>query len=425
MSDTKAFTNIRSLLGGLARAMNLVNHNMENHHERTAYFAYFIAREMKLSMEDTDLVIYAALLHDIGSIIQEKELTVQEIEQSARKYAEIGANMISDLPEYTEISKIIASCQTSWRCLKQMVENNPGKMKYARLASIVHLSDVAVSCIMEDQRILNQVDNICRVIEYGRGSEFNEEAVDAFLTMRNLELVWLDVMHNPYFLGFFIGEVSEVSLQDVRVLTKLMSRIIDYRSSFTAMHSAGVAASTRELAVKCGMSEDDCIKIEIAGYLHDVGKLVVPGEILEKPGKLTDEEFNVVKEHAYYTRLVLMDIDGFEDIANWAGYHHEKLNGNGYPFHLKEEQLDLGSKIMAVADIFSALTETRPYRAGMEKDQVIKIMREDAARGDISGEIVEILIRNYEEIDSIRDQKSKEAGARYFASLGTLQKHGE
>lgn len=418
MSDTKSFTNIRSLLGGLARALNLVNPNMENHHERTAYFSYFIARNMGLSEQDIKLVLYSALLHDIGSIINERELTVQEIEQNAIRFAKIGADMIRDLPEYAEIAEVIAYCQTPWKYLKAKVVNDAEKMRYTRLASIVHLSDVAVSCIVADKRILNQVDNICNLIEGGKGSEFNEEAVEAFLTFKNVELVWLDVMYNPYFFGFFIGDVSSVSLQEVRSLTRLMSRIIDYRSSFTAMHSAGVAASARELAVKCGMSEDDCIKMEIAGLLHDIGKLVVPRDILEKPGKLTNEEFYIIKEHAYYTRLVLMDIEGFDDIANWAGYHHEKLNGKGYPFHLNEEQLDMGAKIMAVADIFSALTEVRPYREGMDKIQVVKIMRENAERGDISGDIVNILIDNYEEIDAIRDKESKEAGARYFASLG-------
>ncbi|MBP3873200.1 MAG: HD domain-containing protein, partial [Lachnospiraceae bacterium] len=81
--------------------------------------------------------------------------------------------------------------------------------------------------------------------------------------------------------------------------------IIDYRSPFTAMHSAGVAASARELARLYGMSEEDCKKMEIAGRLHDVGRLRVPNSILEKPGKLTDDEFDIVKEHPYYTRKKL------------------------------------------------------------------------------------------------------------------------
>ena len=91
------------------------------------------------------------------------------------------------------------------------------------------------------------------------------------------------------------------------------------------------------------MSEDECMMMEIAGNLHDVGKLRVPNAILEKPGKLTEEEFNVVKEHPYYTRWILMNVDGFDKIADWAACHHEKLNGNGYPFHWNAEWLDPGA----------------------------------------------------------------------------------
>ena len=107
-------------------------------------------------------------------------------------------------------------------------------------------------------------------------------------------MIWLDAAHNPDFLLVFTGDFHRISLQKAAELTRLMSRIIDYRSTFTAMHSAGVAATARELAKLSGMSEDDCLKMEIAGNLHDVGKLVVPRAILEKNGKLDDEEFSII-----------------------------------------------------------------------------------------------------------------------------------
>ena len=206
-------------------------------------------------------------------------------------------------------------------------------------------------------------------------------------------------------------------MEETVKLTRFMSRIIDFRSSFTAMHSAGVAASARELARLVGMTKEECLMMEIAGNLHDVGKLAVPNEILEKPGKLTDEEFNIVKEHPYYTRLILMDVDGFERIANWAGFHHEKLNGNGYPFHLAAEQLDLGARIMAVADIFSAITEVRPYRAGMTREQAVAVLKGNVEAGAICGRVVELLEAHYDEIDNAREMESRKAGQRYFESL--------
>ena len=165
------------------------------------------------------------------------------------------------------------------------------------------------------------------------------------------------------------------------------------------------------------MSKDECLMMEIAGNLHDIGKLRVPNSILEKPGKLTDEEFNIIKEHPYYTRLILMNIDGFDKIADWAGYHHEKLNGRGYPFHFNGDFLDQGARIMAVADIFSAITEERPYRKGMTREQATKVMKENVEYGAICGEMVQLLFDHYNEVDAIRDYMSREEGQRYFQSF--------
>ena len=144
----------------------------------------------------------------------------------------------------------------------------------------------------------------------------------------------------------------------------------------------------------------------------------MPRAILEKPGKLTNEEFNVVKEHPYYTSLVLLEIDGFQDIWHWANQHHEKLNGKGYPFHRKADDLDTGDRIMAVADIFSAITEERPYRAGMTREQAADVLNGDVKAGGICGDIVALLLDNYEQVDAARDAASRIAGKRYFDSLG-------
>ena len=183
------------------------------------------------------------------------------------------------------------------------------------------------------------------------------------------------------------------------------------------MHSAGVAASAVELAILSGMSDDECKMMKIAGHLHDIGKLKVPRAILEKPGRLTNEEFNIIKEHPYYTRLNMMNVEGFGEIANWAGFHHEKLNGKGYPFHLGASDLDTGSRIMAVADIFSAVTEERPYRKGMDRKEAMKALAENVHSGGIDGDLVALLNEHYEIINMSREEASRREGARYYESI--------
>jgi HD-GYP domain-containing protein (c-di-GMP phosphodiesterase class II) len=198
---------------------------------------------------------------------------------------------------------------------------------------------------------------------------------------------------------------------------RFAARIIDFRSSYTAMHSSGVAATAVRLAEIMGMSANECKKMMIAGYLHDIGKLKVPKSILEKNEKLTDEEFNVVKEYAYYTHLLLKDIEGFEEISRCAALHHEKLNGYGYPFHLSKDQIPMGARIISLADIFSAVAEIRPYRTGMSKEDVIRILLDNVERGAMFSYLVELLITNYDEIQSIRDATVSGEGARYYASV--------
>lgn len=415
MPDQKQFSTVSSLLHALAISMNLINPDLENHHQQTAYLAYHIGTEMGIREEDLHLLIIASLLHDVGTVVSPQMQNIAEIEENRREIAMTGDLMIRDLKHFEVIADIIEGCQNSRRENEAFMREHGLPLHPAlEVAEAIHMADYISAGWKEDCGILNQAAAIRAAVEMSRGTEFSDAAVNAFLRISRREFIWMDFVLNPSFLTYFTGSMRDVSLQETLQLTKLMSRIIDFRSPFTAMHSAGVSASARELAALCGMSETDCIKMEIAGNLHDVGKLRVPNSILEKPGKLTDEEFNTVKEHPYYTRLILMDVAGFEDIANWAGFHHEKLNGKGYPFHFDGDQLDTGSRIMAVADIFSAITEERPYRKPMEKEQALEVLHGNAARNEIDGGIVSLLESHYEQVDAARRKQSAEEGKRYF-----------
>lgn len=421
----KKFTTVRSLLNALAKAMNLIDPTIENHHQETAYLAYQLGVEMGLETESLHVIVVSALLHDVGTIVMPLENSLAAYEEHRREIARTGADMIRDLRPFDQFAGIIELCQNSYQenvrfskseaCMEKL-RSGVNISQCIEVAEAIHMADIISALWDEDADILNQISRIREIVEQGRGSEFSDRAVDAFIRMSKREFIWMDFALNPTFLNFFIGDMHDVSLEQAVSYTKLMSRIIDFRSSFTAMHSAGVAASAKALAMLAGMSDEDCMKMEIAGNLHDVGKLRVPNEILEKPGKLTDEEFNKIKEHPYYTRLILMDVEGFEEIADWAGFHHEKLNGRGYPFHFDDRYLSLGSRIMSVADIFSAITEERPYRKPMSREQAMSVMWENVDRGDICGKIVKLLEDNYDVVNEARMKKSLEAGERYFAT---------
>ena len=416
--DIYEFTNMRSLLVAFAKSMNLVNPEVEHHHEQTAYLSYFLAKESGLPESDQLLALYGATMHDIGSVVTERALSMSEVERRGPEIAAAGARMVADLPGFDEIATVIGFSQYAWSEYAKC--SNTGCIiddRLMRIASIVHLADSISLAIRPNEPILNQTKAICDFAQKQMGTEFCPHAVESLLALSGTEYVWMDLAHNPQFLLYFTGDIAPVSLQETVRYTQFASRIIDYRSPFTAMHSAGVAASARELAMLAGFAEEDVVQMEIAGNLHDIGKLAVPRRILEKPGRLTDAEFNIVKEHPYYTALVLLDAKGFEKIGNWASHHHEKINGRGYPFHCKGDEIGLGERIMAVADIFSAITEERPYRKGMTRDEAAKVLLGDAQAGAICSNVVELLLDNYERIDAARDDASRSAGQRYFDSM--------
>lgn len=144
-----------------------------------------------------------------------------------------------------------------------------------------------------------------------------------------------------------------------------------------------------------------------------MGKLAISNDVLEKPAKLNEDEFNEIRSHTYYTYQLLDTIPKFDIIKTWAAYHHEKLDGNGYPFHIKGENLSLGSRVMAVADVFTAITENRPYRRGMDDENTVIILNNMVNSGAIDGRIVDLLKDNFQEINDIREDAQQKASEMY------------
>ncbi len=154
-------------------------------------------------------------------------------------------------------------------------------------------------------------------------------------------------------------------------------------------HSMGIAQKAIRMAKYYNYDDETTMKLYFAAAVHDIGKLVIDRDVLEKPDKLTESEHIYMQNHAYYTYDILKDIRGFEDIVSWASSHHEKLNGKGYPFGKTAEELGFNERLMACLDIYQALTEERPYKEGYEHEKVIQIMTNMANNNYIDGSIVD------------------------------------
>ena len=384
--NTEEFTNIKSLVNCLASAMDLTSPSMREYYQRITYMSCQLAIEAGYQDAQLSALVGRLLFNSIRQILKEANYSMRDVRLNAKNLSELGTTLFKFLPE-----------------------SKPVK------------ANLSERLIALSEEIVRKMDDTTPPLEYARNFTPEKKPVpdvEKILDeVRKKDYVWMNLFYTTNLFSYLIKHNTSVSLDDTIKLTEAISFLIDFRSPFTAMHSAGVAASAVELAKYAGMNATEQKMMQIAGNMHDLGKLKVPTEILEKNGKLTDEEFNVIKEHAFYTYQILRKVDGFDEIAEWAGYHHEKLNGRGYPFGLSEDQIPLGTRIMTVADIFSAITEVRPYRKGMNREKVIEIMNENVERGEISKYLVEILISHYDDIDAVRENASREAGKRYFDAI--------
>jgi HD-GYP domain-containing protein (c-di-GMP phosphodiesterase class II) len=216
---------------------------------------------------------------------------------------------------------------------------------------------------------------------------FSKDIVDAFLAISSKDMFWLD-MANIAFMDVVMNRVKPkldlyLNLEELEIIAEIFANIIDDKSKFTATHSKGIAKLAYMVSTHIGYDEEKCIKMKISGLLHDIGKVAIPTNILDKKGKLTSEEFDIIKSHVYYTRIILDKIEDIPDISEWAYNHHEKLNGHGYPAGLTAKDLSEESRILAVCDIYQALTEDRPYRKGLKIDKTLSIMNDMVEQGFI------------------------------------------
>ncbi|MFH1529396.1 MAG: HD domain-containing phosphohydrolase [Pseudomonadota bacterium] len=394
------------LITGLADAMDLVSPALTGHHKRVARMAGALASELGLSDKERYTIVSAGLLHDSGALSLHEKLGALRFESDfaptgTSSHAYMGYVLLRRFDVFSEVANVVRHHHLWW---ERAAESCPNE-ELALTANLLHLADRIDVLIDRQQEILGQVPAIMERIEKQSGRMFAPSHVDVLRAVSRKESFWLDIVSPclPSLVDSSLeGWNHGLTNDELLSLAKVFSTIIDFRSRFTATHSAGVSSSAVSLAKLRGLSPLECRAMRLAGYLHDLGKLAVPSEILEKPDKLTNTEFAVIRSHTYYTYRVLEKISGLETVNEWASFHHERLNGDGYPFHRSGDTLSLGSRIMAVADVLTAITEDRPYRAGMPPEKAMGILTSMAESGVLDRSIVALARENFDEVNQAR-----------------------
>ncbi|MGA7143838.1 MAG: HD domain-containing phosphohydrolase [Desulfobacterales bacterium] len=416
MSADKLRVNIFDMVASIGRLVYLMNPMIGGHHLQVAYLVYRLGEELNLSDERRFELFMAGALHDIGALSLNGRTDLLEFEKNnPDEHAIAGGLILDQCKPFSNISGMIKFHHVPWK-------NGEGAFQKGESVAVgshlIHLADQVAAKISRETPVLEQVQRICDEISMQKGYLFVPEHVGAFKNLAKRENVWLDVVSESIETVLkrtvSYGD-KELSNEEMVGFSKLIDRLIGFKSRFTAAHSRGVAAVAVELSRLSGFSKHERRLIEIAAYLHDLGKIAIPPRILEKQDKLSDNERSIMQSHVYHTYQVLEPFETLRIAGFWGTLHQERLNGTGYPFGLTSDDLPLGARIMAVADVFTALTENRPYRKGMDPDSARAALQSMLNAGELDQYLVDIVFDHYDDMNTVRDSAQKEAIADYHS----------
>jgi HD-GYP domain-containing protein (c-di-GMP phosphodiesterase class II) len=414
------------LVSSLSHALDMTEGQPEGHGIRCAWIGLNIGREAKLGDEDLAHLYYTLLLKDIGCssnaaricelyladdlsfkrdvksvndslpqilrfvlahtglkagmterfrslltiVTQGGQISRELIETRCQRGADIARRM--RFPE--EVAGGILDLDEHWDGKGKPMGVEGAKISvFARIALIAQVVDVFT---MGDGG-----EAALREVRERSGTWFDPMLAEAFERAAAKPAFW-KVLASPDLQDTIIALAPEehgetVDEDYLDEIASAFAQVVDSKSPFTAGHSDRVALFADMIAEELGLSDERRRFLKRAALLHDLGKLGVSNQILDKPGKLTEEEFQSVRQHPARSQLILSRVSAFDELARIAGDHHERLDGKGYPRGIPGSEISLETRIITCADIFDALTADRPYRAAMPVSKALGIMRLD------------------------------------------------
>lgn len=382
----------------LSDTLDLVGIDEVQHGKRVGYMLWQCASLMGVDRLSPKDLFQMGLLHDCGvSSTRVHEKLISEMDwDGSGEHCEIGAKRLANFPLLSKMTDVVYYHHTHWEDLKRLLLPEEISLSANMTFLLDRVDALAANHLNVD--LLQAKEDIRNQIRQYRNTYFNPDLVDAFLRVSEPEAFWLSL--EPQHLTRFLHDREKerepiyMAMKDLKKMAVVFAQIVDAKSPFTAQHSYGVALLSKYIAGLCALPSDLCNKIEIAGLLHDIGKLKIPDEILDKPDRLDAKDMAQMRHHSFETYVILNRIDGLKDIALWAANHHETLSGSGYPFHRKGTELSIESRIISVADVFQALAQDRPYRGAMPLNEILKTLRDFTVQGRLDPDLVSLVEQN-------------------------------
>jgi HD-GYP domain-containing protein (c-di-GMP phosphodiesterase class II) len=371
------------LIMGISAALDIVEGSLlgasTNHGKRIAVLSAAMGRSLGMDERSIRALTTCALFHD--SALTEYILSEREANDPAMKLHCIAGQRNAE-------SLIFDMDIEGHVCYHHERADGAGPFgkregEFPREAALIAIADMLDAACHFQRLSPENLGQIRREIRQETGKTYTREAAEAMLGI--LDAKMLSALGDKR-----IHETARETIPPWRVnleapelfrIAALSARIIDYKSVFTRRHSEEIALRAWIMAESYGYGHPQRSELYLAATLHDIGKLAVPTEILEKPGPLNQDEFAVIKDHVRHTDELLSGISGLDYIRKVASSHHEKLDGSGYPFGKTGEDLDFNDRLLACIDIYQAVSEARPYHEKRSHRETMTILSDMAEKG--------------------------------------------
>jgi HD-GYP domain-containing protein (c-di-GMP phosphodiesterase class II) len=391
--------NIREVTYSLSGALDLVGIDDTLHGKRVAFMAAELAKELDYDNNIIDDLIFIGMLHDCGvSSTDVHTHLVTELDWNNSQVHSIrGFELLKATNIYEKYAVYVKYHHTHWKDLPETLT-----LLEKELSNIIYLVDRvdALNAQMKNEGI-KAVPKILEVLKKYSNDMFSDKLVKAFISLSLKNSFWF-YLESEALEGYFLDWIDKVEdesfdFYDLKNISLMFAAVVDAKSEFTSEHSVGVSSLARYLAELFNLNEESCEIIELAGLLHDLGKLRVDDTILNKTSALSPEERIKMNRHGFDSYVILRRIKGFKKIAYLASLHHETLDAKGYPYNLKESEIPFEARILTVADIFQAFIQNRPYRKGISMEDSFNLLDEMSKEGKVDLQIIEMLKNNLEE----------------------------
>jgi HD-GYP domain-containing protein (c-di-GMP phosphodiesterase class II) len=421
------FITASDIIVAMSTALDLTEGQPAGHAARSCWIGMHLAEHIGLESEEKSALFYALLLKDLGCSSNaskvsylfgaddrtvKREFKTVDWQSLWNNVRYVASQVSPEGRSWDKFLRIVALAKHGQEGTKNLIKTRCERG--AMIARRLGFNELTAQAILDldehwngkghpigkkgqEISLLGRILNIAQTIEVFWREMGLEAAKDV---VKQRSGTWFD----PALCKAFLKSCHEHSFQQVMVCENLLgdvvklepmqlrfpigsefldrvaqgfSDVVDAKSPWTYKHSEGVARISVGIARSMGWEEGRIISLRRAALLHDLGKLGISNRILDKPGKMTDEEFAIMKTHPRLTEEILSKVPAFSELASVAGAHHERLDGRGYFRGIESAKLPLEARILMVADIFEALTAARPYRDGMLQERVLSLLEKD------------------------------------------------